>query len=128
MLKTNFKHFTNTNFRNQGLTERLFMRRYSTSSTESLVRSAMMFKGIVRSSEGRLQDTISQLASAITCWLRMDNWILPSKLQVKMISLTYLKMISIKQRMLIFSSSFFSFWTNAGWALRAALWTRHNSW
>ncbi|CBI21746.3 unnamed protein product, partial [Vitis vinifera] len=49
-----------------GLTERLFMKRYSTSSTESLAPSAMIFNGMVPSSEGRLQDTISQLNSAIT--------------------------------------------------------------
>jgi hypothetical protein len=33
----------------------------------------------------------------------------------------YLKIISIKQRMLIFSSSFLSFCTNASWALKAVL-------
>lgn len=38
------------------LTERLFMRRCSTSSIESIVRSAMTFNGMVRSSEGRLQE------------------------------------------------------------------------
>jgi hypothetical protein len=38
-----------------GLTERLFISRYSTSSTESLVRSAMAFSGIVRFSDDRLQ-------------------------------------------------------------------------
>jgi hypothetical protein len=38
-----------------GLTERLFMRRCSTSSMESFVRSAITFNGIVLFSEGRLQ-------------------------------------------------------------------------
>ena len=43
----------------QGLTERLFMRRYSTSSTVSFVWSAMIISGIVLSSDGRLQETTS---------------------------------------------------------------------
>ena len=43
------------------LTERLFMRRYSTSSIVSLVRSAMTFNGIVRSSAGRLHKNRTHL-------------------------------------------------------------------
>lgn len=37
------------------VTERLFIRRYSTSLIDSLVRSAITLNGIVLSSDGRLQ-------------------------------------------------------------------------
>lgn len=39
----------------EALTDRLFIRRYSTSSTVSFVRSAMILKGMVLSSDGRLK-------------------------------------------------------------------------
>lgn len=42
------------------VTERLFIRRYSTSLIESLVRSAIMLNGIVLSSDGRLQHETEQ--------------------------------------------------------------------
>lgn len=49
------KTTTNGGFWRAGLTERLFISRYSTSSTESLVRSAISLNGIVRFSDDRLQ-------------------------------------------------------------------------
>lgn len=104
------------------LTERLFMRRCSTSSMESLVRSAMILKGMVLSSAGRLKSgwKVTKLAhDVLFIWYGVRYYCLER---------SYLKMISIRQRMLIFSNSFFSFSTSAGWAIKDALCTRHSSW
>lgn len=97
--------------KNANLTERLFIRRYSTSLIESLVRSAITLNGIVLSSDGRLK-------------MKTNNMSKENKMEVtleKKDSKYYLKIISIRQRILIFSSSFRSFCTKAGCAVRAAL-------
>ena len=51
--KKNIQSNAKKNVANE-VTERLFIRRYSTSLIESLVRSAITLNGIVLSSDGRL--------------------------------------------------------------------------
>ena len=64
-----------------GLTERLFISRYSTSSTESLVRSAMAFSGIVRFSDDRLQDkAVSDIASLMMSQMPNINHYSPQEI------------------------------------------------
>jgi hypothetical protein len=92
------------------VTERLFIRRHSTSLIESLVRSAITLNGIVLSSDGRLKMKASNMSE------KENGGGIRKRFHKG-----YLKIISIRQRILIFSSSFRSFCTKAGCAVRAAL-------
>jgi hypothetical protein len=75
----------------------------------------MTLNGIVLSSDGRLQhedDTVSK---------EIKMMVNDGEVREVIFHKYYLKIISIRQRILIFSSSFRSFCTKAGCAVRAAL-------
>lgn len=112
------------------LTEKLFMRIFSTSSKGSSVRCAITLKGIVRASGVWLQ----VITNAQLVCFRNKIKVLSAMNQIHSTSdkpscrnlYIYLNIIFIKQRTLAFSSNLSLFWTSAGWACIAFLYTRRS--